>query len=75
MKVDESLPPANEVWGKVMFLLLFVSHSVHSGHRSGWYASYQNAYLFLKWFKNINWFVIIGNKGSFALDDNNKVDL
>ena len=38
------LPPANEVWGKVMFLHLSVSHSVHSGHRSGRYASYWNAY-------------------------------
>ena len=25
------LPPANEVWGKVMFLHLSVSHSVHRG--------------------------------------------
>ena len=25
------LPPANEVWGKVMFLHLSVSHSVHMG--------------------------------------------
>ena len=25
------LPPANEVWGKVMFLHLSVSHSVHGG--------------------------------------------
>ena len=25
------LPPVNEVWGKVMFLHLFVSHSVHGG--------------------------------------------
>ena len=40
------LSPANEVWGKVMFLHLSVSHSVHSGHRSGLYASYWNAYLF-----------------------------
>ena len=40
------LPPANEVWGKVMFLHLSVSHSVHSCHRSGRYASYWNAYLF-----------------------------
>ena len=40
-----SLPPANEVSGKVMFLLLSVSHSVHSSHRSGRYASYWNAYL------------------------------
>ena len=39
------LPPANEVWGKVMFLHLSVSHSVHSGHRNGRYASYWNAYL------------------------------
>ena len=39
------LPPANEVWGKVMFLHLFVSHSVDSGHRSGRYISYWNAYL------------------------------
>ena len=28
-----------------MFLHLSVSHSVHSGHRSGRYASYWNAYL------------------------------
>ena len=26
-----SLPPANEVWGKVMFLHLSVNHSVHRG--------------------------------------------
>ena len=26
------LPPANEVWSKVMFLRLSVSHSVRSGH-------------------------------------------
>ena len=39
------LPSANEVWGKVMFLHLSVSHSVHSGHQSGRYASYRNAYL------------------------------
>ena len=25
------LPPANEVWGKVVFLHLSVSHSVHGG--------------------------------------------
>ena len=25
------LPPANEVWGKVIFLHLFVCHSVHRG--------------------------------------------
>ena len=37
----------NEVWGKVMFLHLSFSHSVHSDHRSGRYASYWNAYLFL----------------------------
>ena len=43
------LPPANEVWGKVMFLHLSVSHSVHSGHRSGWYAPHGNAYLFTIW--------------------------
>ena len=41
------LPPANEVWGKVLFLHLSVSHSVHSGHRSGQYASCWNAYLFM----------------------------
>ena len=29
-----------------MFLHLYVSHSVRSGHRSGRYASYWNAYLF-----------------------------
>ena len=40
------LQPTNEVWGNVMFLHLSVSHSVHSGHRSGRYASYWNAYLF-----------------------------
>ena len=34
----------NEV-AKVMFLHLSVIHSVHSGHQSGWYASYWNAYL------------------------------
>ena len=28
-----------QVWGKVMFLHLPVSHSVHSGHQSGRYAS------------------------------------
>ena len=39
------LPPPNEVWGKVMFLHPSVSHSVHSGHQSGWYASYWNAFL------------------------------
>ena len=26
------LPPANKVWGKVMFLQACVSHSVHGGH-------------------------------------------
>ena len=31
------LLPTNEVWGKVMFLHLSVSHSVHSGHRSDIY--------------------------------------
>ena len=35
----------NEV-AKVMFLHLSVIHSVHSGHRSGRYPSYWNAYLF-----------------------------
>ena len=39
-KAQRYLPPANEVYGKVMFLHLSVSHSVHSGHRSGRYASY-----------------------------------
>ena len=29
------LPPANEVWYKVMFLHLSVSHSVHGGGRCG----------------------------------------
>ena len=42
------LPPANEVWVKIVFLHLSVSHSVHSGHRSGRYASYWNTYLFIK---------------------------
>ena len=28
---QNSLPPADEVWGKVMFLHLSVSHSVHRG--------------------------------------------
>ena len=46
------LPPANEVWGKVMFLHLSVSHSVHSGRGSGRYASYWNAYLFYTGFGN-----------------------
>ena len=31
--LDEHLPPANEVWGKVIFLQVCVSHSVH---RRGW---------------------------------------
>ena len=32
------LPPANEVWSKVMFLHLSVSHSVHGGamHARQW---------------------------------------
>ena len=45
---QQFLPPVNEVWGKVMFLHLSVSHSGHSSHRSGWYASYWNAYLILQ---------------------------
>ena len=49
------LPPANKVWGKVMFLHLSVSHSVHGGHQSGLYASYWNAYLFL----NANLFLTV----------------
>ena len=47
MHTNLYLPTANEVWGKVMFLHLSVSHSVHSGHRVERYASYWNAYLFL----------------------------
>ena len=31
--LDEYLPPSNEVWGKVIFLLVCVSRSVH---RRGW---------------------------------------
>ena len=33
---DTLLPPANEVWGKVIFLHLSVSHSVHGGGVSAW---------------------------------------
>ena len=40
------LPPANEVWGKVMS----VSHFVHSGHWSGRYAFNLNACLFAEIF-------------------------
>ena len=47
------LPPTKEVWGKVMFLHLSVSHSVHSGQRSGRYASYWNAYLLFLFFVTI----------------------
>ena len=32
---------------------LSVSHSVHSGHRSGWYASYWNALLFQTIFEEL----------------------
>ena len=35
-----------------MFLHLSVSHSVHSGHRSGRYASYWNAYLLIAYSLN-----------------------
>ena len=30
-QTNKFLPPANEVWGKVIFLHLSVSHSVHRG--------------------------------------------
>ena len=30
--LDQFLPPANEVWGKVMFLHLSVSHFVRGGY-------------------------------------------
>ena len=39
-----------------MFLHLSVSHSVHSGHRSGLYASYRNAYLLLFFF---SWYLSV----------------
>ena len=35
MKAKTFLPPANEVWGKVIFSHECVSHSVHRGIRPG----------------------------------------
>ena len=31
ISVSQLIPPSNEVWGKVMFLHLSVSHFVHRG--------------------------------------------
>ena len=54
-----------------MFLHLSVSHSVHSGHRSGRYASYWNAYLLIAYYLNEYFFgksTILGGLSFFLLN-------